>query len=1368
MSNAAEPRIGEDGQPVRAVVFSGGLLDTVMQLGVVHALLVSRAVPPDIAVGVSAGAVNAVALAEVLEAGKQLEVARRRQMSKDTGGPEPPEDLGARLNSRIARFRQILDNYRRAPGEIIDALLPDPFQVEAQRPLQPLQLPIQQNIERRGRLDALRSRAGMINLYNKLLDMRLSIGSLTRAVRVFLGFMEAGETRDTRRRVVQAANQCLEAWLVLGSNLYRLAPLVPSLVAAFFGRRARVRTYGYTAAEIMFQSVVIQPLLNVAGSVLSLVLLALAWVVLSAVLLLLPAFVAQLVALLPVAGLSVHKGLLTGIVYALVAMGIVVLARPQSLRGAERAVSYALTFLLLLIRWIWALALVIAAILLLHWAIRRGSWNQMLAIWKGLPGWWIWGYGFLLVLGLLAWLWSRRTPPAATRPFWSRLLEQYDLHDSLFNEYPLQQLFVRLFDPHYYGGAGIQDAVEQALRDNNEAGEGRFEGKAVGSYSKPRVGLTVAEVSSGDLQFLDPSTRVVNGLLAATARVPFFPAQEIKGGTYVDGTNVANEPTRALLDYLRDRLNPEARVVHVYTVAPLPVTQGGLGGKPAAHGTQLVDVIRRALQLQRYRDATLERRLTELYSKTIPGEKVLYPYIPPGSTQQPPKQFIRAWVHAIEPDTPLGVTQRILDAESNERRRDIIDQTVADGCRAALEVMMQPAIGAVCDAQKDCDPGRGADPPLKTLERPVVRCRAAVQKHLNVDDPDLPGSNSELFGPGLAEICSRCWIATQHPQTGESKRELVSLRVPKPDFHLPPWPSVMHRDPEAEAKAEKEFDSKKRVAPKTETNVPQRAPWPISWRPGLPTRRPLVNLLFSGGVFRGVYQIGVLNALSEVGIRPDVVAGASVGTITAAMAARALVVTDLEERQLQIARLAATYLALDRLILTDRFADFIRNFTLRAGATRLSLRQADRVFRRYDRPARGTFEQELRLVVAGLERLFYLSPFELKALVEAIRDRRTNEIYRLLRQHLQEWLSRSGIESEILGAEPLALLIREHVIDAISAQAGYSVLDASHVPFDVFLTTEGLCLLATATNLSQGQLEILGDRQLEVGKHPDLTLLNGLLASSAFPGVFRPREAWELQRGTRSQDQYIDGGVIDNLPLDAVAEFLHRAACNSWIDRRPQQGPHLLFSASLQTALPRLTDDQISGLRDNWPTLLGRTKQLGYNQKLDVYSLTQRDIRTIYNTASQVSGKECWTPLNLEVVTVRPNWLCGTFAFHPMLGFRRAKQAASIAHGCATTLTRLATLRGDLETEQWAEAWGINLHTLPIKGTSLVPQDHGPGKCWFRAGIDCPFSPQYLAKLKGRAVNKGGLPEDELKQRTAIELKAIYHACGEAATHQGQ
>src|SRR5690349_4906691 len=62
--------IQSSGQRLRALSFAGGGADTVNQFGFTHALLVAKAQPPDLVAGISAGAINAVMLAEILQAGQ--------------------------------------------------------------------------------------------------------------------------------------------------------------------------------------------------------------------------------------------------------------------------------------------------------------------------------------------------------------------------------------------------------------------------------------------------------------------------------------------------------------------------------------------------------------------------------------------------------------------------------------------------------------------------------------------------------------------------------------------------------------------------------------------------------------------------------------------------------------------------------------------------------------------------------------------------------------------------------------------------------------------------------------------------------------------------------------------------------------------------------------------------------------------------------------------------------------------------------------------------------------------------------------------------------------------------------------------------
>ena len=49
-----------------------------------------------------------------------------------------------------------------------------------------------------------------------------------------------------------------------------------------------------------------------------------------------------------------------------------------------------------------------------------------------------------------------------------------------------------------------------------------------------------------------------------------------------------------------------------------------------------------------------------------------------------------------------------------------------------------------------------------------------------------------------------------------------------------------------------------------------------------PPRRPLIGLALGSGSARGWAHIGVLRALAEAGLKPDIVAGASVGAIVGA------------------------------------------------------------------------------------------------------------------------------------------------------------------------------------------------------------------------------------------------------------------------------------------------------------------------------------------------------------------------------------------------------------------------------------------------------------------------------------------------------
>jgi predicted acylesterase/phospholipase RssA len=981
----------------------------------------------------------------------------------------------------------------------------------------------------------------------------------------------------------------------------------------------------------------------------------------------------------------------------------------------------------------------------------------------------------------------------AAKELMRHLLERFDLADALLHAHPLRQLYVTLFDPDYYGIRDMDDILARALSDDLRPGEWQGRDRLLRDYQAVQrqppihVTLAAADVGKGELTSVPEETKVVNGLLAATAIVPLFPAQAVDGTLFIDGTNIANEPTTVLINYLRKRVEPAATALHIYSTSPLPTSRTALEDDPPEH-ENLVDIAQRAMHLQRFRDATLERRLTEVHTRAIPADGLAY--------QADHRTYLRAWITPIEPDAPLQLNARVLKADKRERRR-LIAEAVADGCRASLEVMVdRVAIGGTLPGQES-----------------VLPCRQAVHDHLSkrvlqlpADSElrdwvlrDIPGSKPE-GGPGLPEVCEQCALRQRAHKEARDRGVAEDLVSPTPRSLVfrnwkevgPPWPLEEEEETSTpESKTDPHFEPYRSsydlqsrdslralgaayTADRTMAPEQRRAgtPWPRDRETRRGDKRALVNLLFSGGVFRGVYQMGVLNALNEVRLRPDLVAGASVGSISAAMATRALTMDPTDpKRAALIARMCAAFLTIDELILTDRFADFVRSVTLRAAATRFSLRQADRLFRQYDASGAHRFNRDGRLTVAGIERLFYVSPFELLDLVEAIRGGKSDRLWSLLRDYSQKWLDRSGVGSEVLGAEPLGLLIDEYVVEP----AALAVFGRSEdVPLDWFLAHDGVYFLCTTTNVTSGRLEILGEQQL-LGGNRRAGLLEALLASSAFPGVFRPRAGWEIMRGSESRDQYIDGGVIDNLPLDAVAQFLHASAVSGLIEARPQTAaangvslgvPHLVFSASLETRTPRLSRRQLDALVGNWPALLKRAQQLRYNKKVELFAAAQRAVRSIWaertsHAWSRPSPND-WTPLDLEVIAVQPNWLCGTFAFHPMMGFRRRRQAASIAHGCATTLLELGRLFSDPVRSQWAVAWGIRADDVPgnppPRGDDpIVPSDNGPGVCHFRPGKACPFSGDALRRLAAQT---------PLRRELVSTLPLIYTLCGKAAVHR--
>jgi hypothetical protein len=176
--------------------------------------------------------------------------------------------------------------------------------------------------------------------------------------------------------------------------------------------------------------------------------------------------------------------------------------------------------------------------------------------------------------------------------------------------------------------------------------------------------------------------------------------------------------------------------------------------------------------------------------------------------------------------------------------------------------------------------------------------------------------------------------------------------------------------------------------------------------------------------------------------------------------------------------------------------------------------------------------------------------------------------------------------------------------------------------------------------------------------------------------------------------------------------------------------------------------------------------EMKFNNKIDDFVRVQRELRNIKRQRIERGEGDQSNPLEIEVLAVKPEWLCGMFGFHPMLGFRRERQAASIAHGCYQTLNAVRnfpdsfadgesrTAEQRTEIQQALVEWGFNLETLRevavSQGKGASCRDEG--RCWHYPNLECPFS-----ERKGK--NAG---EDV---RLHKPLNKIYELCRDRRTH---
>jgi len=1246
-------------RPFRVFSFPGAGFDTVLHMGVVHALLVTRRKAPDMVAGISVGAITATLLGDVLHTG-----------SGTTG--EDTDEV------RVARFNELLEAFRNAPGTVLKGFFPDPLETNSAHALKPVELPRHFQEERESRRAAVASRTGLIRLFDHLLRVRVTVKLVAQLSRVLMGW-NAAEEMNPAARSSKRAGLLVRLWWLVARNIVALA--LPVSMAA------RV----------------------------------------------------QLWDLLGIKGRTAVEG---------VEAGHIIFNRGGWLRWLRDEALWMLLGFLPLVLALAAVPILLAGGLTI---IFFPAWSATLWTETGL---------FLFAgLYLAAWL-SLFLRKNVFRNF----LKHFQIYSDLGDSHALKDALVHHLDPAYYGEFRFDDSVRRALKQESPAHGGSSSKKSLSSYADIAPGgegviviPIAANLGTGKLEALPAATPVVDALMCACAAAPFFKAQTIPTpagpATFIDGINVSNDPIVPVFEEACRVVveNPTKRwdSLRIITVPLLPVRQDKASGQFEPY-TGLVDVTLRARELLRFQDILLDKGLVDRMSRALNGRAATII----DETEQE-QTLLPAKVRLVAPERPPRLSLRLMQAGSAAKQREMINSAVADGCRAMIERLVTDAL-----------------PDTRTPEE---------RRQLLEPDEDLPDEWPHREESQTATLRDAVEELRRSGQTvtGPDGREYVSCRkllaawggltpLPgstPPDKHNPaPGPGVSEVCSNCMTCQSAGGD----FALRQHVRLPRLTPSPFLSAPAPPdtVKDPAIVFLFSGGVFRGVFQVGFANAASELGIQPDVIAGASVGSIVGALTGRVFqrpAGLELVERQKQIRRLAATFLTIDRFVLTDRFADFIRHFSIHAAAADFSPRDLDLLFRRYENDSAAVFSRRARRVFSGLERLLYLSPFEVMELTKTLRAGNWQEAARLVKILAQDVVDRYGVGLQILGPEPLRQLIEGFIFDGKPGP-------------DVRFNHFGFPLIGTTTNLTLGQLEIFRSTHSW-----DPRFTESLLAGSAFPALFRPQWSWEVYRHPGMMAQYADGGIMDNLPLGAVVEYLWGKDGNAVYARRPQI-PHLILTATLEPDKADWTQrDDLDEL--SWTEIRSRAAQLRYNGKILKFQQGQRDIRRIIQQRAAEGDPDVFAhdlPLNLDVLAVKPRWVCGSFAFHPMLGFSRKNQTASIAHGCASTICSVADhFRPDNQTHavdpdalrKWALGRGIALDQLPVRinpdkdgplgfgPAKLTPEEQAEGFCWFRQADPktgrrpvCPFHTKSPASVDGEELGP--------------ELQKIYFACGNSATHE--
>ncbi len=571
-------------------------------------------------------------------------------------------------------------------------------------------------------------------------------------------------------------------------------------------------------------------------------------------------------------------------------------------------------------------------------------------------------------------------------------------------------------------------------------------------------------------------------------------------------------------------------------------------------------------------------------------------------------------VHTITVDEIAPEYELTLENTLQPTETEILTH-IADGCRHSLSVLYRDEIAEFANAH-------GKNLP--------VDC-GSLLRHIA---PKRDWRISDRYGvPGLSEVCRHC------PRTLHVAPVPVDRTLPA-NFHA------------ASGALSKRF-------------------------PELAGDRPRVVFIASGGVFRGSFHVGMIGAMHATGFKPDMIVGASVGTLLGA-ALGSMFSSSGQQAQVKLRRLTSLFLELDqRVALTKTLKSAVKDLGLRSRGASMNLspntlRKMVRAGSRQD-PGSAITGAPPALIDAISD--FFLIPYRATARIAAefVAGRVTRATNTFWTQIRTETIDRLGIYDALIGSSLL-----EHETRLILGDVSQDV--------QPFLEQSRIAFFATAVNLVTEWITILG-AQLTADRYD---LIEALLASSAFPMAFAPRRASALYPGIGRRDVfYGDGGMFDNLPflpayevlrevqMDRLQSTLGRGRWREELVRRHRE-PDLFLVGALNI---RQTEDEPDAY-DSLRKIAARATSLEDNEK--IYGM-ERASRQVDRQLAQLRAEALSTDadllreqeeflngiVNAAVMPVYPadaDHLNGTYEFCAAMGMDRARIRRSIADGCFQTM----------------------------------------------------------------------------------------------------